>query len=376
MSVYQICSRCIMDTSVPDITFDQNGVCNFCQLYEDAVQKYIHYDNTGQKRLESLIADMKKKGAKKEYDCIIGVSGGVDSTFVAYVVKKQFGLRPLAVHLDNGWDSELSVHNIEQTLKVLNIDLFTYVLDWEEFKDLQVSFLKSSIANAEIPTDHAITAILYQMAAKEGISYIITGQNIVTEAIMPASWMYGSNDLRLIKSVHRRFGTTKLKTYPQLGILKLAYYTMVKRIRAVRILDYLPFSKAEAKQLIMDELGWRDYGGKHFESIYTRFFQSFYLMNKYNMDKRRPHLSNLVLSGQMNRDEALAEIMKPPCPPEQIENDVEYVIKKLDLTERDFSDILSAPQKSYSDYPNLNFIRKDFGFLVGFLRRLHYGGEN
>jgi N-acetyl sugar amidotransferase len=376
MSIYQICSRCIMDTSIPDITFDQNGVCNFCRLYDDAVRKYIHYDIGGKKRLEALISDMKKKGAKKEYDCIIGVSGGVDSTFVAYVVKKRFGLRPLAVHLDNGWDSELSVYNIEQTLKILNVDLYTYVLDWEEFKDLQISFLKSSIANAEIPTDHAITAILYRIAAKEGISYIITGQNIVTEAIMPASWMYGSTDLRLIKSIHRQFGKTKLKTYPQLGLLTMAYYTMVKGIRAIRILDYIPFNKADAKRLIIDELGWRDYGGKHFESIYTRFFQSFYLMNKYKIDKRKPHLSNLVLSGQMTRDEALAEIMKPPCPPDQMENDVEYVIKKLDLTEREFSEILSASQKSFRDYPNLNFVRRDFGFLVEFLRRLHYRGEN
>lgn len=376
MAEYQMCRNCIMDTSVPDIQFDADGVCNYCRLYAQVQRQYVHYDEAGQARLAKIVADIQRQGKRRDYDCVIGVSGGVDSTYVAYLVKKRFGLRPLAVHLDNGWDSELAVHNIEQTLKRLDIDLYTHVLDWEEFRDLQLAFLKSSIANAEIPTDHAITALLYRTAAKHGIAYIITGQNIVTEAIMPASWMYGSSDLRLIQAIHRRFGTIPLRTYPQMGPLRLAYYTLVKRIKAFRLLDYVAFDKASAKQFVIDELGWRDYGGKHYESIYTRFFQTFYLPQRFNIDKRRPHLSNLVLSGQMGRAQALEEIARPPAPASQIEEDVEYVVKKLGLSDKQFADLMAMPPKSHLDYPNAAFIRRDFGWLVRLARRLHYNGEN
>jgi asparagine synthetase B (glutamine-hydrolysing) len=196
-----------MDTTVPDIQFDENGVCNYCQRYEERVKAELNCDASGQLKLESLIADIKRRGVHSDYDCLIGVSGGVDSTYVAYLVRKRFGLRPLAVHLDNGWDSELAVNNIERTMKQLDIDLYTHVLDWEEFKDLQIAFLKASIANAEIPTDQAIMAVMFHTAALKGIHYIITGYNIVSEAILPESWMYDSKDVRLIKAVQRKFGT-------------------------------------------------------------------------------------------------------------------------------------------------------------------------
>ena len=210
-------SRCVMDTTVETITFDENSVCNFCRHYEEVIAKDLFYDDTGLLRLESLVNEIKKRGAKREYDCLIGISGGVDSSYVAYLVKK-FGLRPLAVHLDNGWNTELSVSNIEQALKKLDIDLYTHVLDWEEFKDIQISFLKSSISNIEIPTDHAIWALLVRTAARMKIPYIIAGNNIVTESIMPESWLYGSKDSRLITGIHSRFGKIRMKTYPTLSI--------------------------------------------------------------------------------------------------------------------------------------------------------------
>ena len=369
---YQICSRCIMDTTVPDIQFDDEGVCNYCKQCAERMRSELHCDAAGQERLELLVEEIKRKGAHSDYDCLIGVSGGVDSTYVAYLAKKRFSLRPLAVHLDNGWDAELAVSNIEQVLKRLDIDLYTYVLDWEEFKDIQVSFLRASIANAEIPTDHAIAAILYQTAASRGIPYVITGSNLVTEAIMPGVWMYNNKDLRLIKAIHRRFGKGKLRTYPQLSMLAWGYYTFVKGIKFIPILNYVPYVKAKAKQLLADELGWRDYGGKHYESIYTRFFQSYILPRKFHIDKRRPHLSTLILSGQITRDEALAEIEQPPCPSDQLEEDGEYVIKKLGLNHSEFAQIMAAPVKSFADYPNSAYVRDKFAFIIEFVRRLQH----
>ena len=366
---YRSCTQCIMDTMVPDIQFDERGVCNYCKQYEERIRSELHYDAAGQQRLQSLIAEIKRRGVHRDYDCLIGVSGGVDSTYVAYLVKKRFGLRPLAVHLDNGWDSEIGVSNVEQTVKRLDIDLYTYILDWEESKDLQVSFLKASIANAEIPTDHAIVATLFREAASRGIPYIITGSNIVTEAIMPASWMYPARDLRLIKAVHHQFGKVELKRYPQISILDFVRYTLIKGIKFFPILNYVPYVKKDAKQLLHDELGWRDYGGKHYESIYTRFFQSYILPRKFNIDKRKAHLSNLILSGQMTRDEALAEMEKPPCPSDQLEEDGEHVMKKLGLSHGEFAEMMAAPVKSFSDYPNNAFLWRKFAFVVKYARQ-------
>ena len=358
-----------MDTTVPDIQFDEKGICNYCRQYAERIQRELHYDEAGQKWLNRMIEKIKGDGAGREYDCIIGISGGVDSTYVAYLVKKQFGLRPLAVHLDNGWNAELAVNNVELALKRLDIDLYTYVLDWEEFKDLQVSFLKASIANAEIPTDHAIVALLFRVAAAEGIPYIITGSNIVTEAIMPDSWMYDTRDLRFIKAIQRQFGRVKLKTYPQISILNFIYYIFIRGIKFIPILNYVPYVKEEAKQLLQQELGWRDYGGKHFESIYTRFFQAYILPQKFNIDKRRAHLSNLILSGQITRDEALTEMGKPPCPPTELEEDVEYVIKKLGLSYEEFNQIMAAPVKTHTDYPNNAGLWHKFAPVVKFVRQ-------
>ena len=313
----------------------------------------LFLDEAGQQKLTRLINEIKERGKNKEYDCIAGVSGGVDSTYMVYTIQK-LGLRPLVVHVDNGWDSELAVKNIERVLETLNLDLYTYVMDWETFKKLQVSFLKASVPDAEIPTDHAYRAALYQIAAKRGISYIISGSNVVTEGIMPVSWSYGSSDWRYIRYLHKKFEGTSLKNYPHTSFFQWLYYVFVKGIKTIRILDYVSYNKQAAMQIIQDELGWKYYGGKHYESIYTRFFQGYILPRKFNFDKRKAHLSTLICSGQISRGMALEEMEDDPYPGKRMmEEDREYVIKKLEFTEEEFEEIMSLPPKKFSDYPTM-----------------------
>jgi N-acetyl sugar amidotransferase len=366
---FQLCTRCIMDTTLPGIQFDDEGVCNVCKEYFDRVKKELFYDAAGEQALQKMIEKVKRRGKGGEYDCVIGVSGGVDSTYVAYLVKKKFGLRPLAVHLDNGWDAELAVSNVEQTMKRLGIDLYTNVLDWEEFKDLQVAFLKSSISHIEIPTDHAIWSTLIRIAGARGIPYVIAGTNIVTEAIAVPTWLYQSKDSHLINAIHRQFGKLKLKTYPRLSAFDFFFFLVLKGIKWIPILNYVPYNKDEAKRILIDELGWRDYGGKHYESLFTRFQHAYFLPQKFGIDMRKAYLSALVLSGQMTRTQALAEMQQPVAPSEQIEEDVEFVIKKLGLTHKEFEQIMTAPNKTYADYPNDDYLWRKLDFLVKSARR-------
>ena len=354
-SEYRMCTRCVMDTTDPDIIFDENGVCNHCHTYDRMVREYVVDGEEGLRHLEQTAQKIRKDGQGKKYDCIIGVSGGVDSTYVAYRVKK-LGLRPLAVHLDNGWDSELAVKNIEETLKRLDIDLYTEVLDWEEFRDLQVSFLRASTPDSEIPTDHAIVALLCNMAEKIGIKYVIVGNNVRTETHLPRSWSQGHFDWKYIHEVQKRFGTLPLKTFPHFNFLTY-YFRMITQKR-IEILNYIGYNKKEASRVLQDELGWRYYGGKHYESIYTRFYQGYILPEKFGFDKRRSHLSSLVCSGEVTREQALEELKIPTYAPAMQEEDREYVVKKLGLTDIEFSDIMSAPRKNYWDYPSYGHFMK------------------
>lgn len=348
---YRICTRCIMDTSDPDIVFDEDGVCNHCYRYEDQLQRRVAPSAERSDRLKALVAEIKAQGRGRDYDCVIGVSGGVDSTYVAWLTR-QLGLRPLAVHFDNGWNSELAVANIEKTLERLNIDLSTFVIDWEEFKDLQLSFLKASTPDGEVPTDHAIVALLYQAAAKHGLKHILLGTNVASEAIMPMKWGYGYSDYRYIKGVQERFGSKKLRTYPHYTLSKLAEYMFVRKIRIVPILDYVDYRKEEAMNCIENDLGWTYYGGKHYESIYTRFYQAYVLPKKFGIDKRRAHNANLVLSGQMTREAALAGLQAPPTPENLMLEDMEYVCKKLGLSQVEFDALMELPARTFFDYPN------------------------
>lgn len=373
-SNYRMCVRCIMDTSDPDIQFDENGFCNHCRKYEEKVKIELCTNEEGQRKLERLVTAIKKAGEGKEYDCIVGVSGGVDSTMVAYLVKEKLKLRPLAVHMDNGWNSELAVSNVERTLKALDIDLYTYVIDWEEFKDLQLSFLKASVTNCEIPTDHAIMAILYQIAAKHGMKYILSGTNVTSEGIhLPPTWGYDAKDWRQVKGIHKRFGSTRLKSFPQLKARDFLYYTFVKGIRFVPILNYFPYVKEDAKKLLERELDWRDYGGKHYESIYTRFYQAYILPQKFNIDKRRVHLSTLICSKQMTREQALEEIEQELYEPDKLIEDRDFVIKKLGLTDQEFEEIMARPIKTYRDYPSNYLLLKRWPSLIRWTRNIATG---
>jgi len=343
-----------MDTSDPDIVFDDNGVCNRCKKAEELLNlvPYSLPKEEKRKELEKLIEKIKEKGKGKEYDCIIGVSGGVDSTFTAYTVAN-LGLRPLAVHLDNGWDSELAVKNIENAVKKLNIDLSTYVIDWEEFKDLQMSFLKASTPDSEIPTDHAIVASMFKAAEKEGVKYILTGTNLSTESIFPPAWSYGSYDWKYINSVQKIFGARKLESFPYITLINLFLDMKIRRINRISVLNYIEYMKKDAIKIIENELNWKNYGGKHYESIYTRFFQGYILPVKFGYDKRKSHLSSLIVSNQITRAEALAELKKNPYPnKELLEEDMNYFINKFGIDEKEFQRIIDLPPKKFFDYPS------------------------
>lgn len=355
-----------MDTTDLEIVFDEEGNCNHCNEYFEKAPSQTYQGKETDEQLARIVDKIKKDGKNSDYDAVVGISGGVDSTYVAYNAKK-LGLRVLTVHFDNGWNSEQAVKNIENIVKTLGYDYQTNVVDWEEFKDLQIAFLKASVSNAEIPTDHAFLAAIYKICDQYNIKYTLSGSNFVTEGILPKSWGYNAKDLSHLKGIQRKFGKVPLKTYPTLGLTKELYYTYYKRIGMIRLLNYVPYVKSDAMKVIQKELGWVYYGGKHYESVFTRFFQSYILPTKFNIDKRKAHLSTLICSGQITRDEALAEMEKPVYPPEKIEEDKEYVIKKLGLTEGEFNEIMKAPIKSYRDYPNseqlIKMVYKAYYFL-------------
>ena len=367
---YRICKRCIMDTSDPGISFDEDGVCCYCKLYDQRVANEVFHGPEGEKRLQIIVDKIKKAGKGKAYDCLIGVSGGVDSTYVVWNLKK-LGLRPLALHVDNGWDSELAVDNIKNTLHNLEIDLVTHVLDWEAFRDLQLSFLKASVPNAEIPTDHLIDCISFRVAMKHGIKYLVNGGNVATEAFVPVAWAYDSRDQRHLKAIHKQFGTLPLRTLPTMSLLGYAYALFLKGIRWITLLNYMDYKKSEAMRVLQDELGWRPYGGKHYESVYTRFYQGYILKQKFGFDKRRAHLGNLVLSGDMSRDQALGEIEKEDyIGTPRYHEDREFVIKKLVLTEATFDEIMRLPVKKHYSYPNHSLLLENMPSMYKIMKRI------
>lgn len=367
---YQQCTQCVMDTEGnPGIYFDENGVCNFCYEYERKKDQRIVKDTKErEKELNKIVDRIKSKGKKKKYDCIIGVSGGVDSTYTAYYVKKILGLRPLAVHFDNGWNSELAVKNIENTLNKLDIDLYTYVVNWPEFKDLQLSFLKSSTPDGEIPTDHGILSVLFKLASNYNVQYIISGNNFKTEGVLPQNWSYGHIDWKYIKNIQSIFGKKKLKTFPYMTLFKFLRFSLIHKVKLISILNYTDYDKAEASKILTEYLDWRYYGGKHYESKYTKFFQGYILPRKFGIDKRKIHLSALILSNTISRDDALKELEKPVYPPDEIENDKEYVIKKFVLNENKFEELMNQEHKTFRDYPNSYRLHKLFRDLLAFMR--------
>ncbi len=343
-----------MDTSDPEIAFDELGVCNHCRAATVSLSSkpYSLQPGDKQRQLLALVSELKRRGGGRRYDCIIGLSGGVDSSYVAVKVK-ELGLRPLAVHLDNGWDSELAVQNIENICRRLNIDLYTEVLDWEEFRDLQLSFLKASTPDCEIPSDHAIVAILYRIARSQRVRAVVAGTNRASESILPAAWSQGHEDWKYIRSLQRMYGTRQLKTYPHRGIVLCLWHRFTKAIEWIHILDYLDYDREAAKQILASKVGWRDYGRKHGESNYTRIYQEHILPKKFGFDKRRAHYSSLIVAGQLSRDQAL-RLLEQPLYSEaaKLEEDIGYLTNKLQISREEFSRILEMPPRSYWDYPS------------------------
>lgn len=354
--VNQLCSRCIMDDTVPGISFDDKGVCPYCKI-QDEIDKKYPLNEDSEAKLKQLANKISKAGKGKKYDCIVGVSGGRDSTFTLYNTVK-LGLHPLVVHFDNGWNSEIAVQNIKNATKKLNVDLYTHVADWEEFKDLQRAFLKASVSDAEVPTDWIIFSVLFKVAAKEKIKYLIHGHSFRTEGTTPLTWTY--MDGRYVKHIHKKIGSGKTRSFPVMGLMEYLYYTLIRRIQQERILYYIPYDEKKVIDLITKELNWKDYGGKHHESKYTAFFQGYILTRKFNIDKRKLHYSALIRSGQLTREQALIKIqIDPYTGGEEL---LDYCLKKLDFTKAEFDLIMNEPPKSFLDY-------KSYYSFIKFMKR-------
>ena len=340
----KVCSRCIMDDTVKGIIFDEKGECTFCKIHDELEAKFPLGAQTT-KELETIVAKIKKDGKGKKYDCVLGVSGGRDSTYTLYTAVK-LGLRPLAVHFDNGWNSNLAVQNIKNVCTKLNIDLYTHVADWEEFKDLQRAFLLASVPDAEVPTDWVIFSVLFKAAKDEGVKYIIHGHSFRTEGTTPLTWTY--MDGKYVNYIQKKYGTLKIKSFPIITMFDYLYYTFVKKVKQIRLLYYIPYDEQAILKMLTNEVGWQDYGGKHHESKYTGFFQSYILTRKFDIDKRKLHYSALIRSGQVNREIALESVKKDPYTG-GVEI-MEYCLKKLDFTNEGFEQVMNKPPKLFLDY--------------------------
>lgn len=349
----QHCTRCILTSSDdPQLNFNAQGECSICTLYDERKDTAMVFKSQGEAGLQRLVDRIKADGRDSDYDCIVGLSGGADSTYVAWIAKK-FGLRPLAVHLDNGWNSELAIINIQRILDALQMDLYTYVIDWDEFKDMQRAYIKASVIDIEALTDHAISATLYNVARQFKVRHVLTGETFETEGILPSSWVHIKLDHTNIKAIHSRYGNMKLSTYPLMNYFNYLYLSRWNSVNFVPILNHLPYNKKEVKETIARELGWRDYGGKHHESIFTRFYQTYILPVKFGVDKRKSHYSTLICAGQMTREEALEHMQEPIGDPLKIREDKLYVIKKLGFSEDEFDYFMERPAIAHTDYPSV-----------------------
>lgn len=359
MREFQRCTRCVMDTTDSKITFDENGVCDHCRNFDKNIAPYWKPNENRFDELQELAEKIRKAGRNSEYDCILGLSGGADSSYLAYIAKEVMHLRPLAFVVDTGWNLNVAVENIEKIVKGLELDLYTEVVNWKEMADLQLSFFKSGISSQDFPQDHAIFAALYNYAVRHHIKYVLTGSNSATEFIRPpVEWLY-MNDLRMAKDIHKKFGTRELTTFPTCGILKYKiYYRYFKGMHRVYPLDYVTYNKPEAEKLLHEKYGWTKYENKHYENVFTRFFEGYYLPHKFGFDTRKNVFSNEILAGTRTREEALKQLERPPYDIDQMIQDKEYVAKKLGITTEEFDEIIEGSNKTPADYKNSMWLIK------------------
>jgi N-acetyl sugar amidotransferase len=360
-----------MDTTDPDITFNEQHRCNYCTGFDRNIRPYWKPTPEGRRELDEIIEAIRAHGRGRPYDCIIGLSGGVDSSYVAAKIV-EWGLRPLVVHVDAGWNSELAVKNIEQIVSRLGLDLVTHVVDWEDMKELQLAFLRSNVANQDIPQDHAFFAALYSYAVKSNIKYVVSGTNFATEGILPKAWGYDAMDAHHLKAIHRQFGRRRLRAFPIISFFQYyVYFPRIRQMRVVAPLDYIPYNKAEAIEFLEKTFGWRYYGGKHYESRWTQFYQAHYLPKKFGYDKRKAHLSSLILTGQMTREAALRELDKPLYSDNELAEDMAFVAKKLGLSVDELQDFIEQTPRYYDEFPT-DIAKVKFGLKA--LGLVNYAG--
>ncbi|MCZ2223438.1 MAG: N-acetyl sugar amidotransferase [Chitinophagales bacterium] len=364
---YQQCTISVMDTIAdPDISFDEKGISNYYYYYKEQEKKGIFRGKEGEKKLSEMVSTIKSGSRGKKYDCILGLSGGVDSTYMAYLAKK-LGLNPLLVHFDYGWNLETAVQNIERTVSSLGFDLYTYVVDWHQFKNLQRAYLKASVLDLDVPADHLIFAALAKVAAKHKIKYVLKGYNISTEAILPKTWNYNNKfDLVNLKNIYKQFGEGSINKVPKLGLWQRQYYNIFCQLIDFAPLNYIDYNKEEIKKFLNKEIGWVDYGGKHCENIFTRFYQGYILPVKFHIDKRKAHLSTLIFSGQITKEEAIKELSEPPYDLIQMQADKEYLAKKLEFSLEEFEKILTLPNRYHSEFGD----EKQMESIVNSIRRV------
>lgn len=351
---YQCCTRCVMDTTDPEINFDAHGTCNHCRQFDERARREWFPNDEGRRRWEAMVQKIKTSGKGKEYDCILGLSGGIDSSYLAIKVQ-EWGLRPLVMHVDAGWNSEQAVANIESIVKHCGYDLHTHVVDWEDMRDLQLAYLRSAVTNQDVPQDHIFFASLYHFATKNRIRYILSGGNMATEGIFPSTWHGSAMDAINLQAIHKRYGERKLASYKTISFFEYyLWYPFYKKMRTVRPLNYMPFNKVAALKELEETVGYKPYRRKHGESLFTKLFQNYYLPEKFGMDKRRPHLSSLIASKQMTRKEAVENLKEPLYEPAELSIDITYFCKKLRISHQEFDALMKAPIHHYTDFPNWN----------------------
>jgi len=355
---YQVCSNCVMDSSDSTITFNQDGVCDHCQTFATRISPAWNQMLSDTDGLQALVKNMKDSSKGRDFDCIIGMSGGIDSSYLVYLAKKQFGLRPLVFHVDAGWNSQEAVNNIEKIVDKLDLDLYTEVINWEEMRDLQLAFFKSGVSHIDTPQDHAFFATMYKFAEKHGIKHILTGANYSTECIRnPLEWMYYQSDSIQLRDIHKKFGQRPLDTFPLTSILKhKIWLPYVKGIKVLRPLNYRPYIKNDAIKLLTERFGWQPYPQKHFESRFTRFYEGYWLPKKFGFDTRKVQYSSLIVTGQMTREDALEKLKTPPYDEATIHHDFEYVATKLGTTVEELQSYMDAPNRSFRDYKSQHAI--------------------